>query len=100
MRRMLVSRISRRVLAEHHIALSKDYQSQRDGNLCSDHVGVIYTGLNVRESIERCTNYLRDRAFDVDRDMPEHSNTHADWSGVIVDGHTDTQFPYIKKHLE
>ncbi|EKM59520.1 uncharacterized protein PHACADRAFT_250081 [Phanerochaete carnosa HHB-10118-sp] len=100
MRRMLVSRISRRVLAEHHIALSKDYESRRDGNPHSDHVGVIYTGLNVRESIERCTNYLRDRAFDVDHDMPEHSNIRADWSEVVVDGHTDTQFPYIKEHLD
>ena len=100
MRRMLVSRISRRVLAEHHIALSKDYQSRRDGSARSDHVGVIYTGLSVRESIEQCTRYLRDRAFDVDRDMPEDSNTSSEWSEVIVDGHTDTQFPYIKKHLE
>lgn len=100
MRRMLVSRISRRVLAEHHIALSTDYQNKRDGRARSDHVGVIYTGLNVRESIERCTKYLRDRAFDIDRDMPERSNTTAEWSEVIVDGHTDTQFPYIKEHLD
>lgn len=100
MRRMLVSRISRRVLAEHHIALSKDHQSQRDGTARPDHVGVIYTGLNVRESIERCTHYLRNRVFDVDCDMPEHCNIGAEWSEVVVDGHTDTQFPYIKEHLE
>lgn len=101
MRRMLVSRISRRVLAEHHIALSKDHKARRDGEESqADHVGIIYTGLNVQESVNRCTNYLRDRAFDVDDDMPLNSNRSADWSEVIVDGHTDTQFPYIKEHLE
>ena len=101
MRRMLVSRISRRVLAEHHIALSKDHKSRREGNTpSSDHVGVIHTGLNVRESIERCTTYLRNRAFDIDDDMPPLSNTSAEWSEVIIDGHTDLRFPYIKEHLE
>ena len=101
MRRMLVSRISRRVLAEHHIALSTDFKTRQDGKACgTDHVGVIYTGLSIRESITRGTNYLRDRAFDVDSDMPLHSNRSADWSEVIVDGHTDSQFPYIKEHLE
>ena len=101
MRRMLVSRISRRVLAEHHIALSKDHKARREGEvLRSDHVGVIHTGLNVRESIERCTNYLRNRAFDIDHDIPTLSNTSAEWSEVIVDGHTDTRFPYIREHLE
>ena len=98
---MLVSRISRRVLAEHHIALSKDYKARQDGEGGRpDHVGVIYTGLSIRESIERCTQYLRSRAFDVDSDMPSHSNWSADWSEVIVDGHTDTKFPYIRQHLE
>lgn len=98
---MLVSRISRRVLAEHHIALSKDHKARRDGEESrADHVGIIYTGLNVQESVNRCTNYLRDRAFDVDDDMPLNSNRWADWSEVIVDGHTETQFPYIKEHLE
>jgi pyruvate dehydrogenase kinase 2/3/4 len=98
---MLVSRISRRVLAEHHIALSKDYNFRREGAAPhADHVGVIHTGLNIRESIERCTNYLRDRAFDIDHDLPSLSNTSAEWSEVIVDGHTETRFPYIKEHLE
>lgn len=101
MRRMLVSRISRRVLAEHHIALSKDHRARREGSYTpADHVGVIYTGLNVRESIERCASYLRSREFNVDLDMPPASNTSAEWSEVVVDGHTDTQFPYIKEHLE
>ena len=100
MRRMLVSRISRRVLAEHHIALSKDMQSQRDGDSSrTDHVGIIYTALNVKDSIDLCTTYLRDRPYDIDNDN-DGSNTTADWSEVIVDGHVDTKFAYIKEHLE
>ena len=101
MRRMLVSRISRRVLAEHHIALSRDYKARQEGEESrTDHVGVIYTNLRIRDSLERCASYLRKRAFDIDGDMPSHSNGSAAWSEVIVDGHTDTKFPYIREHLE
>lgn len=101
MRRMLVSRISRRVLTEHHIALSKDFKTRQGGEGGRrDHVGIICTGLNVKKSIERCTKYLTNLAFDVDDDMRLRSNTSASWSEVIVDGHEDTQFPYIKEHLE
>jgi pyruvate dehydrogenase kinase 2/3/4 len=101
MRRMLVSRISRRVLAEHHIALSKDLQSKRDGdNSHRDHVGIIFTNLSIKNSIDRCAKYLRSRAFDADYDLTEATNTTAAWSEIIVDGHTDTTFPYIPEHLE
>lgn len=103
MLRMLVSRISRRVLAEHHIALTKDLQSKRNGdNRRSDHVGIIYTQLSVKDSIEKCAKYLRNRPNDANRhgDLPMSANTTADWSEVIVDGHTDTKFAYIKEHLE
>ena len=34
-----------------------------------DHVGIIQTGLNVKDCIDRCTNYLRSRPFDVDGDV-------------------------------
>ena len=101
MRRMLVSRISRRVLAEHHIALSQNLRSQKDGDSSRpDHVGIIYTGLNIKNSVDRCSRYLRSRALDVDHDLPEGANTTAAWSEIIVDGHTETTFPYIPEHLE
>ncbi|KAI0081785.1 alpha-ketoacid dehydrogenase kinase [Panus rudis PR-1116 ss-1] len=100
MRRMLVSRISRRVLAEHHIALSHFAKSTRDGEQSQkDHVGIIHTGLNVKECIDRCTMYLRNRRTDADGDLVEGVN-EADWSEVIVDGHLDTRFAYIRQHLE
>lgn len=109
MRRMLVSRISRRVLAEHHIALSKDLQSRRQGETTtphSDHVGIIYTGLNIKQSIEKCATYLRSRALDVEDEAQNGlngagpGNRTAAWSEVVIDGHTDTTFPYIPEHLE
>lgn len=106
---MLVSRISRRVLAEHHIALSKDLQSRRQGEttpLHSDHVGIIYTGLNIKQSIEKCATYLRSRALDVEDEAQDGlngaglGNRTAAWSEIVIDGHTDTTFPYIPEHLE
>ena len=101
MSRMLVSRISRRVLAEHHIALTKDLQASRDGDTSNqDHVGIIYTALKVKDSIEFCANFLRNRPYDSDNDGDIGANTKADWSEVIVDGHIDTKFAYIKEHLE
>ncbi|KAJ7904542.1 branched-chain alpha-ketoacid dehydrogenase kinase [Mycena olivaceomarginata] len=64
MRRMLVSRISRRVLAEHHIALSEMYSGKETPTTHGEpHVGIIFTGLN-------------------------------------IDGHSETSFAYIKEHLE
>ena len=65
-----------------------------------DHVGIIYTALNVKDSIDRCTSYLRNRPYDVDQDGQSGANVTADWSDVIVDGHLDTTFAYIKEHLE
>lgn len=99
MRRMLVSRISRRVLAEHHIALTKTFNTGQHGNSTPTHVGIIHTGLNMKQSIERCTDILRKRPHDVDHDfLPEESS--AEWSEVVVDGHLDTTFAYIREHLE
>lgn len=95
---MLVSRISRRVLAEHHITLSDSLDSKNaDAN---DHVGIIHTRLNVKNSIDRCAQILRRRFFSMEGDFDEKS-THSDiLSDVIVDGHLDTEFAFIREHLE
>ncbi|KAI0939949.1 hypothetical protein AcV5_001188 [Taiwanofungus camphoratus] len=101
MRRMLVSRISRRVLAEHHIALAKSLKSKREGD-CSpvDHVGIIHLELCVKNSIEKCASILRSRPYDVDQDFTEGVTCEAEWSDIIVDGHEGTKFAYIREHLE
>lgn len=98
MRRMLVSRISRRVLVQHHIALS-DSLAGRDGENPQDHVGIIYTQLNVRESVEKCAFLLHQRPHNIDADAAQALRS-ATWPEVIVDGHLDTKFPYIKEHFE
>lgn len=87
MRRMLVSRISRRVLAEHHIALSEIHSGkQQPASHGEPHVGIIFTGLNVKRCIEKCGNILRQRGNG--------------WPEIQIDGHLETHFAYIKEHLE
>ncbi|KAI0677540.1 alpha-ketoacid dehydrogenase kinase [Trametes maxima] len=100
MRRMLVSRISRRVLAEHHIALTKFVKSQDRSLQAHEDVGIISTELSVQDSIDRCVRYLRRRPRDVEEDALTGPLSDADWSEVIVDGHKDTRFAYIREHLE
>lgn len=95
MRRMLVSRISRRVLAEHHIALSEMHAGSHTDSRDDPHVGIIFTGLNVTRSIQRCVKLLRERPASTEDDIPSSKLPK-----VIIDGHQDASFSYIKEHLE
>ena len=99
MRRMLVSRISRRVLVEHHIALSDIHAGRSSDTSGEPHVGIIFTGLNVRRSIERCARLLIEKPVW----MYDHCGSDDDrkkWPEVVIDGHLDTKFSYIREHLE
>jgi pyruvate dehydrogenase kinase 2/3/4 len=100
MRRMLVSRISRRVLAEHHLALSDSVTGRDHGSSEEErHVGIIYTGLNVEKSVRRCTALLNQ--LNHDSDVAESSNSRdIRWPKVVIEGHAGTQFAYIREHLE
>lgn len=95
---MLVSRISRRVLAEHHLALTKSL-GQDSLEAQDPHVGIIYTALNLKSSIERCVKLLQTRSYDIEDDT-EENKSDTGWPEVIVDGHLDTKFSYIREHLE
>ncbi|EPQ59265.1 alpha-ketoacid dehydrogenase kinase [Gloeophyllum trabeum ATCC 11539] len=97
MRRMLVSRISRRVLAEHHIALSEHF-ARRDSR--SGDVGIIDTGLNISESVNKCVKFLRDRRFDLEEDGVDMPDQDKEWPEVVVEGHLNAKFSYIREHLE
>jgi pyruvate dehydrogenase kinase 2/3/4 len=100
MRRMLVSRISRRVLAEHHIALSETLAGRRGESLGGEpHVGVIYTGLDVKRSIDKCAELLRGRPHHIEDGFGDDM-INTQWPEVVVDGHVSTKFPYIREHLE
>ncbi|PFH52750.1 hypothetical protein AMATHDRAFT_73881 [Amanita thiersii Skay4041] len=99
MRRMLVSRISRRVLAEHHISLSNNFAGRHRDSSGEPHVGIIFTGLNVKRSVEKCAKLLRKHPISDNNILGDFPNAK-EWPQVIVDGHVQTQFPYIREHLE
>jgi pyruvate dehydrogenase kinase 2/3/4 len=92
MRRMLVSRISRRVLAEHHLALSSAFHGRDHDPDGGDHVGIIYTNLNVKDCIQRCVRYLAA----ADQSPGERIKKPK----VVIDGQVHTEFSYIREHLE
>lgn len=94
MRRMLVSRISRRVLVEHHVALSKSFAGEDTDTDGEGRVGLIYTGLDVEKSVKKCAGLLRELPGDLEL---ERRNL---WPEVVVDGHLGTKFAYLKEHLE
>ncbi|KAF5388238.1 hypothetical protein D9615_000434 [Tricholomella constricta] len=99
MRRMLVSRISRRVLAEHHIALSEIHAGTHKDSSEEPHVGIIFTGLNIRKSVERCVKLLQARPVGVE-DHYGDGVRGTRWPEVLIDGHLETKFSYIREHLE
>lgn len=99
MRRMLVSRISRRVLAEHHLALSSAFHGRDHDPDGGDHVGIIYTNLKVKDSIERCVRYLTEAA-DASPEERIPGKTFLRRPNVVIDGQLDTEFSYIREHLE
>jgi pyruvate dehydrogenase kinase 2/3/4 len=99
MRRMLASRISRRTLVKHHIALSNTL-ADRDTDKQS-HVGIIYTNLSVQDSIQRCFDRLKARPYkEWASFMPKHTDEPASdirWPGkLLIDGHVSTKFSYIR----
>ena len=110
---MLVSRISRRVLAEHHVALSRDFsesksdhRSRADGKQRTENVGIISTELDMARSVRRCVELLSA--------MPERvvfvGNENGKGEGgadakiqcppVVIEGHVSTKFAYIRAHFE
>lgn len=99
MSRMLISRISRRVLVEHHLALSKSLGTNSLSLPEDPHVGIIYTALNLKHSIDNCVALLRGRPHNIENGNGENVLNHG-WPEVIIDGHIDTKFSYIREHLE
>lgn len=114
MERMLRSRISRRVLAEQHIALSEalddpfhffnepategpgaDVSPAGDG----EHVGIIYTNLKVSSVVEKGIHLLR-RMFEHEIETGQRTGDAAIIPDVVVDGALEARFAYIPEHLE
>ena len=106
MNTLLRSRISRRVIAEHHLAITESFNNslvpsrslddaetttQNDAN--SDIVGTIFLRCSAREVLENCgllAQKLAKEAYGTDFPVPE----------IILQGHLEATFPYILSHLE
>jgi pyruvate dehydrogenase kinase 2/3/4 len=101
MRRMLVSRLSRRVLAEHHVALSEAVNGQQRHEREHGHIGIISTALDVKGCVEKCSRWLRQRPLADEEDLQGSAlKASSAWPEVVVDGHLDARFSYIREHLE
>ncbi|UZJ52249.1 hypothetical protein CBS101457_001569 [Exobasidium rhododendri] len=111
MGRMLRSRISRRVLAEQHIALSEALddpfhffndssssiteEQENDG----EHVGIIYTSLKVSSVVEKSVALLT-RMFKEEIEAGIRVEDAAVLPEIVVDGALEARFAYIPEHLE
>ena len=97
----LAQRISRRVIAEQHLALTETYHSPRhsqdaaqpylDHNL--EHVGEVFLKCNAREVVQECgtlAKSLATEAYGTSCVLPE----------IVLRGHLDATFPYILSHLQ
>ena len=95
-----VQRISRRVIAEQHLALTETFNSpwhfpnapnQPEAN--ADFVGEVFLRCNAREVIESCGKTVQGLAKQIqgsDKGFPE----------IQIEGHLETTFPYILSHLQ
>lgn len=97
---LLRSRISRRVIAEQHLALTETFHSpwhfpnaKKTGGAEEDFVGEIFLKCSAKETIEKCAAAARQlcvQAYGEKAAIPE----------IVIQGHLDTTFPYIPSHLE
>ncbi|KAF6837043.1 serine threonine-protein kinase [Colletotrichum musicola] len=97
MNTILRSRISRRVIAEQHLALTETYHSpwfSPGAKLSeSEFIGEIFIKCVAKDVIERCTRAVETLArstYGQDVEVPE----------IRVVGHLEASFPYILSHLE
>lgn len=97
---LLRSRISRRVIAEQHLALTETFHSpwhfpnaKKPAAVEDDFVGEIFLKCNAKEIIEKCAataSRLTSKAYGADVKIPK----------IVLQGHLDTTFPYIPSHIE
>ncbi|KJY02288.1 pyruvate dehydrogenase kinase like protein [Zymoseptoria brevis] len=98
---LLRSRISRRVIAEQHLALTDTFHApwhfpnaKKSGMAPEDDfVGEIFLKCKAKEIIEKCAETARQltsEAYGPKIAIPR----------VVIQGHLETAFPYIPSHLE
>ncbi|OJJ53880.1 hypothetical protein ASPSYDRAFT_1163268 [Aspergillus sydowii CBS 593.65] len=99
MNTLLRARISRRVIAEQHLALTETFNSpwhfpgsQDRTDLNADFVGEVFLKCNAKEVVERCGKLVQD--------MIRQSTGSDKIPEISVQGHLDATFPYMLSHLE
>ncbi|KAF2090689.1 alpha-ketoacid dehydrogenase kinase [Saccharata proteae CBS 121410] len=97
---LLRSRISRRTIAQQHLALTDTFHSPwhfPDSKVHldpdADSVGEIFLRCNAKEIVERCAHAMNElmlQTYGADTPLPE----------IKMEGHLNAAFPYIPSHLE
>lgn len=94
----VVQRISRRVIAEQHLALTETFHSpwhfphaQQAGD--AEAIGEIFLRCHAKEIVERCGKTTQDL-------VKLDYGSHVSIPEIRVNGHLDATFPYILSHLE
>ncbi|KAK8058689.1 serine/threonine protein kinase [Apiospora phragmitis] len=96
MNTILKSRISRRVIAEQHLALSETFNSpwfSPGAKVSEEFIGEVFLKCVAKDVIERCGTAVQELARSAnppDVIIPE----------IRIDGHLGAAFPYILSHLE
>ncbi|KFY23204.1 hypothetical protein V491_02621 [Pseudogymnoascus sp. VKM F-3775] len=99
MNTILRARISRRVIAEQHLALTETFNSPwhfpdaAKNTTDSEFIGEVFLKCNAKEVVERCgkeVQKLARSAYGPDVMLPD----------IKLSGHQDVTFPYILSHLE
>lgn len=98
MNTILRARISRRVIAEQHLSLTKTFSCLRSSSKSrppqqTDFVGEVFLKCNAMEVVKQCgakINTLAHEAYGPSTPLPE----------IKVEGHLEATFPYMLSHLE
>ncbi|KAI0006935.1 alpha-ketoacid dehydrogenase kinase [Xylariaceae sp. FL0662B] len=97
MNTILRSRISRRVIAEQHLALTETFHSDwfsPGAKLSeSEFIGEVFLKCVAKDVVERCAKAVQDLARSA-------NGPHAQIPEIKIDGHLEATFPYILSHLE
>ncbi|KAJ5256595.1 hypothetical protein N7478_012699 [Penicillium angulare] len=101
MNTLLRARISRRVIAEQHLALTDTFNSpwhfpdsHERTDMNADFVGEVFLKCNAKEVIERCGKVAQDLLRQTSQ------SARVQIPAVKVQGHLNATFPYILSHLE
>ncbi|KAL1886089.1 putative protein kinase [Paecilomyces lecythidis] len=99
MNTLLRARISRRVIAEQHLALTETFNSpwhfpdsMARTDLNADFVGEVFLRCNAKEVVERCGKLAQD--------LLRQSSGSDKIPDITIQGHREATFPYILSHLE